>query len=30
VELDGEHASALLTVLVDPSTGTLRAADTSV
>ena len=30
VELDGEHASVLLTVLVDPSTGTLRAADTSV
>ena len=30
VELDGEHASALLTLLVDPSTGTLRAADTTV
>jgi CubicO group peptidase (beta-lactamase class C family) len=30
VELDGEHARALLTLLVDPSTGTLRAADATV
>jgi CubicO group peptidase (beta-lactamase class C family) len=30
VELDGEHAPALLTLLVDPSTGTLRAADATL
>ncbi len=30
VELDGEHAFALLTLLVDPSTGALRAADATV
>ncbi len=30
VELDGEHARALLTLLVDPSTGTLRTADASL
>jgi CubicO group peptidase (beta-lactamase class C family) len=30
VELEGEHASALLTLLVDPSTGALRAADATL
>jgi hypothetical protein len=30
VELAGEHACALLSLLVDPSTGTLRAADATV
>jgi serine-type D-Ala-D-Ala carboxypeptidase/endopeptidase len=30
VELDGEHARALLTLLVDSSSGTLRAADVTV
>jgi len=30
VELNGEHAAALLTLLVDPSTGILRAADATV
>jgi CubicO group peptidase (beta-lactamase class C family) len=30
VELDGEHAAGLLTLLVDPSTGALRAADATV
>ncbi|HEY6788235.1 MAG TPA: serine hydrolase domain-containing protein [Trebonia sp.] len=30
VELDGEHASALLTLLVDPATGILRAADATL
>jgi len=30
VELDGEHAPALLTLLVDPATGTLRTADATV